>query len=60
MGNIPNLVECYKVKALKKCSQPRKFIGVASPNEDQMEVYLAHFHATNEGLVDIYKEPTRE
>jgi hypothetical protein len=59
MGNIPNLAECYKVGALKKCSQTQKFVGVASPNEDQMEVYPAHFHATNEGLVDVYEKPTK-
>jgi hypothetical protein len=34
MKNIPNLVECYKVRALVKCNQPQKSIKVASPNED--------------------------
>jgi hypothetical protein len=25
-----------------------------------MEVYLGHFHATKEGSLDIYEEPTKE
>ncbi len=61
MGNIPNWRNVTRSKAWgNKCSQPRKSIGVASPNEDQMEVYFAHFHATKEGLMDVYEEPTKE
>jgi hypothetical protein len=60
MGNIPNLVECYKVKAPKKCNHPQKSIGVTSLNENQMEIYPTHFHATNKGSVDIYEKPTKE
>jgi hypothetical protein len=60
MRNIPNSTKCYKVGALRKCNQPQKSIGVASLNEDYMEVYPMHFHATKEQLVDIYEEPTKE
>jgi len=60
MKNIPNSAKFYKVGALRKCNQPQKSIGVASLNEDYMEVYRMHSRATKEQLVDIYKEPTKE
>jgi hypothetical protein len=34
MINIPNLVECYKVGALRKCNHAQKSIWVASLNEN--------------------------